>query len=660
MHRRVVFGVSAVLFTLLAVLVVVMTDLHDRTFPQSIGAQSSVNIDVSSSSLDDGEIFTELIALSDRLDLGLVKVAPDLSGDQSGRVFVVVGDRNPFAATAPLFNDNDAEVRDNTDLATSYATGQYLITSEDAQIGEFQQWLSENGVTFSVAQDSATGTLRALVAQRSFGVTVLAATALLGSLVLYWLSVKSRGRSLRVLAGTPTRRIQYEDIAGLMVPIVAAALFCGIITAGYVAVWHGWVFVPFVAQTLLLLDALVLSATLVCAVVMSTIAIPSTRMLADRVPEVTSLHRASLVLKAATFALVVATVAPAFTALGMSRDTAAQQAQWRSLSDQVSIAVPAAIGESGFQQLMEPMGKLIRDAEAQESVALSYTWPAQFVTDDGGDPGSYDAVALVNQHWLDLMGVSTEPDNDVPSGRTLRPAPEGQVPQNVQQWLGPNLELWTRDGASVDEAFATFGAYEYAATGDDSIPMASAGGGDLLFTENVLVIIAPSLYESFNDDFLTSIASTSNVVFSGLKPTQDLIRAHDLQDVTRVQYIAEEGLLLAQYTAYFAWLQGVALVALVVALSVAASISAFVVAIVRARRDFPLILSGLSWPATLGGRIATDWTVFAVLTVLILVARGFDKWPVVLGASLLAAVAVAFTHYVATQWSFANVSRRRI
>lgn len=660
MHRRVVFGVSTVLFTLLAVLVVVMTDLHDRTFPQSISAQSSVNIDVSSSSLDDGAVFAELTALSDRLDLGLVKVAPDLRGDQSGRVFVVVGERNPFAAVAPLFNDRDAEVRDNTDLATSYATGQYLITSEDAQVDEFKQWLSENGVTFSWAQDSATGTLRALVVQRSFGVTVLAATALLGSLVLYWLSVKSRGRSLRVLAGTPTRRIQYEDVAGLMVPIIAAALFCGVITVGYVAVWHGWVFAPFVAQTLVLLDALVLSATLVCAITMSMIAIPSTKMLADRIPEVTSLNRASLVLKAATFALVVATVAPAFTALGDSRDTAAQQAQWRSLSDQVSIAVPAAIGESGFQQLMEPMGELIREADAQESVALSYTWPAQFVTDDGGDPGSYDAVALVNQHWLNLMGVSIAPGNDVASGRALRLVPEGQVPQTVQQWLGPNLELWTRNGVSVDEAFAGFGVYEYVAAGDDSIPMASAGSGDLLFVQNVLVIVAPNLYESFNDDFLASIASTSNLVFSGLGPTQDLIRTHELQDVTRVQYIAEEGLLLAQYTAYFAWLQGVALVALVVALSVAASISAFVVAVVRARRDFPLILSGLSWPAILGGRVATDWAVFAVLTVLILVARGFDKWPLVLGASLLAAVAVAFTHYVATQWSFANVSRRRI
>lgn len=196
MHRSIVFGLSTVLFALLATLAVVMTDLHDRAFPQSIGAHATVSIDVSASSMDDDEVFAELGALSDDLGLGLVKVAPDLSGDQSGRVFVVVGERGPRVSAAPLFNDGTAQIRGSEALASSYASGQYLVTGDTARVAGFRDWLDREAIADRWTDDTTAGTLRALVVQQSFGVTVLAAISLLVALVLYWLSVS-------VAAGQP-------------------------------------------------------------------------------------------------------------------------------------------------------------------------------------------------------------------------------------------------------------------------------------------------------------------------------------------------------------------------------------------------------------------------------------------------------------------------
>ncbi|MBE7699606.1 hypothetical protein H9623_04690 [Oerskovia sp. Sa1BUA8] len=171
---------STVLFALLATLAVVMTDLHDRAFPQSIGAHATVSIDVSASSMDDDEVFAELGALSDDLGLGLVKVAPDLSGDQSGRVFVVVGERGPGVSAAPLFNDGTAQIRGSEALASSYASGQYLVTGDTARVAGLREWLDREAITARWTDDTTAGTLRALVVQQSFGVTVLAAISLLG------------------------------------------------------------------------------------------------------------------------------------------------------------------------------------------------------------------------------------------------------------------------------------------------------------------------------------------------------------------------------------------------------------------------------------------------------------------------------------------------
>lgn len=280
MHRQVILAISMVLFGLLAAAAMIVDDLHDRGYPVQLGAKSAVDLDFSESGMSDAEAFRQLGILSDRLELGLVKVAPDLGGDQSGQVFVMVGVQNSFPHSIQRFGDQpDAEVRENASLEHSYARGQYLITGETTRLAEFNAWLTDHGVSSSWHDDTLGDRLLLLMRQSSFATSLVAAAALMVSLVLYWLSVKARGRALRVLAGVSTWRIQYEDLGGFLAVMSAAAVVCNAVAVVYVGLTHGWVFVPHYARELLTFDTIVIVATMVCAVAMSVVSWPSAAML---------------------------------------------------------------------------------------------------------------------------------------------------------------------------------------------------------------------------------------------------------------------------------------------------------------------------------------------------------------------------------------------
>jgi hypothetical protein len=214
----------------------------------------------------------------------------------------------------------------------------------------------------------------------------------------------------------------------------------------------------------------------------------------------------------------------------------------------------------------------------------------------------------------------------------------------------------SRDRLTTAEALSKVSFYRYAGPG--AFPTSLSG--DLKFSNDTIIVVVPSVHDVFNDDFLASTASSSNLVFTGLGPTQELVAQHGLQKEVNVKYVAEEGVLRAQLTAYFAWLQGISLVALVVALVVAALIGAFITAVLKARRDFPLRLAGKRWAEILADRVAKEWSVGVALIGLVVLFQGLD------GGVLLAFVAAAgllvspLTHLVAARWAFANVSLRRM
>jgi hypothetical protein len=655
-HKWIVVAVSAVLLALLAAAAVIVADLHDRGYPVQLGAKSSFSLDFADSGMSDEEAFRQLGILSDRLGLGLVKVAPDLGGDQSGEAFVVVGTRGSFPETIRRFGDQpDARIRGSAALENSYASGQYLVTGESARLAEFEGWLEAHRVGSEREDDRLGGILRLLVVQSSFATSLLAAAALMVSLVLYWLSVKAKGRALRVLAGVSTWRIQYEDLVGFLVAISTAAVLCGAVAVTYVGLAYGWVFVPYYAWALLTFYAVVIVATMACAGAMSAASWPSAAMLAAREPAVKSLRKTSVVLKAATFALVLAAVAPAHAAYTDAQAAAAEQARWKSLADQVALSFGAGVEESEFQRIMPRVGNLVKDAEERDRVALSYTWDNEMAN---GELEPYAYLSFTNQRWLDLMldGDRGGADRGSQPEPGLIPLPRDQVPDGVRRFVGEEVAFQSRDELTAAEALSGVSFYRYAGPG--AFPMSLSG--DLEFSNDTIIVVVPGVHDIFNDDFLVSTASSSNLVFTGLGQTQELVARHELQKQVNVKYVAEEGVLRAQFTAYFAWLQGISLVALVVALVVTALIGAVITALLKARRDFPLRLAGKRWAEILAERVAREWIVGVALVGLVILVRGLD------GGVLVAVIAVAgllvspLTHFVAARWAFMNVSLRRM
>jgi hypothetical protein len=657
LHKKIAVAVSALLFALLAVVVTLLVDMHDTTFPQQLGTKSVVNLDFGTSELEDDDAITQLGQLSDRLGVGLVKVAPDLSRDQTGQIFVKAGLEGDLPDRIRRFgNEDDAEVRSKAALEHSYASGEYLVTGATDRLPELRDWLTTHRVIGKWNDNNLGTTLKLVVRQGSFATSLLAATALMLSLVLYWLSVKARGRALRALAGVSVWRVQYEDLAGFLVAMALAAVVVDVIAVAYIGFAQGWTFAPLYASILLTFNAIVFVLTMACAVVMSVASWPGPAMLANRDPAVKSLRRVSVALKGLTFVLVLAAVTPAFTAYTNARSTALQQAQWKSLADQVALSFPAAMGESGFQEIMGKVGDVVHDAEQRRAVALSYTWDRESL--QGVDLGTYDTLSLVSQSWLQLMLDKRDGGMSAGDPPGLTPLSPDQLSGDAKRFLGEGLAVWSREDSTAAEAMGKVAFYHFSES--VQIPLALAGNGDLVFPKDAIVVVAPNLHSLFDDSFLASAASSRNLVFTGLGPTQALVAQHGLQDKLTVKYAAEEGVLLAQFTAYFAWLQGVSLAALTVALIVSSLIAAFIAAVLRARRDFPLRLAGQRWSEILVGRIATEWFVGAALALMLILLRGGQGALLVAAAAAVGLFASPITHLLATRWTFTKVRQRRL
>ncbi|HEX5543438.1 MAG TPA: hypothetical protein VFX60_18110 [Micromonospora sp.] len=652
-HGRVVAGVTVVVFALMAVLAAVLTDLRDRSLPLESGASAAVTLEFSESGLSDQEAFAELGRLSDELNLGLVKVTGDLGADQSGQVLTVVGERKALPSRLLRFGDlPDAQVRGPEALAHSRAGGRYLITGDEAGRVQLQEWLTERQIGQYWQSDGYGATVRMIAYQGAFAACFLATVVLLVAVSVYWLASRARQRALRVLAGAAPGRIVVEDVIGLMVPITLSGLAVHAAAAAYVAFAHGSGFLPYFLTILALLQLLVVLAALAAVVVLSVVSWPKTAALARREPAVRRYRPVATTLKALTFVLVISTVSPAYGALRLATAAADEQAQWRLLADQVSLTFHYAL-EKEFNEIKGPATAVALRAEQDGAVSLSHAWTAEYLDLGGQERQSYGGLALVTQHWLEL--VETD-DAD------LTAVSFGDLPEVVRSFLLPSLEIWQRD-TSADPGELVEALSYYRFDGELALPVAGSGGdGKLIFFDRVILAVAPKL-GVFNEDFLASSATSSNLIFTGLEPTQQLVADEGLADVVRVQYMAEDGLLRAQFLAYFAWLHGISLAALVAAMVICAAVGSVISALLNIRRDFQLRLAGTSAARILAHRMAPEVAVGLGLVAAILMLtlwRGSPGAPLIIAAGALGLLISTLCHFAAHRWTFSAVINRAV
>ena len=656
-YKRIIIAVAGALFSLLALLAAIITDLYDRDYPQAIGVESRLNLNFSESGLSVTEAFAELEELDARWNLGLVKIAPDLARDGDGQIFAALNKGGLPDKFTWFRGDGGGKVVGKERLAASYPDGFYLVTGEKAHLAKFEDTLKNAGVKVNRRDASMFDSLAFVVQERGFAAAVLAAFALIAALALFWLSLRARGRALRVLGGCPTVRIQMQDLAGFGGALLVSAGAIALAAACYVGVFHGWMYVGTFLKALVSLEATVIAVSLLAALVMSASAWPSAAMLATRQPAVKSLRKAAIVIQALTFLLVVAAAGPAWSAYKHSSAMAAEMAQWKRLADQAAIVFATELDE---MDRMEPkIGELVKDAESLDAVAFSYTYMKEMAMPVNF--GEYSAISYVNQRWLDLVTTGA-------SQAAVTPVPNESIPEGIIQMIREEAELLSREGLS-EELLEQF---QFLQPADGfRLPVAQGGGGDRLhFADDVLVVVVPSLFGTYNDSSLTSMISSSNVVFTGVTATQQLLKRHglDVQSLRtdgfkgelKVVYYAEEGILMAQFAAYVVWLQNLALIALVVAFTVASAISALITALLQAKRDFPLRLAGRSWVPILQSRVAKEMLVGVGLVGIVLLIQKPDAAGAILVAAAYGLLAVPMTHLFAARWCFDRASRRRI
>ncbi|MFS0614602.1 hypothetical protein [Bacillus subtilis] len=657
MYKRMIVIVSGVLFTLLALLAAIITDLNDRDFPQAIGSKSRLDISFNESEFSINEAFSKLKELDARLGLGLIKIAPDLASDKDDKIFVTLNGEGPPDEFTWFNGDETGKIVGKDRLDFSYPDGVYLVTGNTARLSEFEDTLKDAGVKMTRWDASILDSLVFVVMERGFTTVVLASLALTASLALFWLSVKARGRALRILGGSPIVRIQMQDLTEFGGALLISAGIVAIVATSYVGVFHGWMYVSTFIKVLISLQVVVMAISMLAALIMSASAWPSATMLATRQPAVKSLRAVSIVIQALTFILVVATAAPAWSAYKHSSAKAVEMAQWKKLSNQVSIVFATDTDEMAD---MEPkIGEMVKDAESAEAVALSYTytqemWPSI-------DFGKYSAVSFVNQGWLDLVTKGAKQ-------RAIAPVSYHKLSEELIHGIQEEIEVLSNKEHSKNrfESIQFFHPVE-----GFRFPVAQGGGGESLhFGDDILLAVVPSLSDTFNDSTLTSMISSSNVVFTGVTATQQLLERHSL-DVRalrdrgingelKVIYIAEEGILQAQFAAYLAWLQNLSLIAQVIAFSVATAISALITATLQAKRDFPLRVAGRSWMRILQSRVGKELFVGGILVSIIVMLQRPNVLGIVLLIAAYGLLMVPLSHLFAASWCFNGVSKRRI
>ncbi|WP_080635099.1 hypothetical protein [Salinispora pacifica] len=660
LYKRVVVAVSGALFSLMALVAVIVTDLHDRDFPQAITAHSRLGLDFGESQFSDREAFSVLTQLDADLSLGLLRIAPDLIGDGDGdgneQIFVALNDGNLPATFHSFSGVGTARIVDRDRLTNSSPDGSYLVSGSLSGLTELESRLAGKGVRVTRTDASVISSLGFVLQEGGFAVPVLAAFALIATLALFWLSMKARSRALRVLAGCPTLRIQAQDLGGFAAALLLPAAAVTIAATSYVGLARGWLYIDVFVKVLAGVEGTVIAVALFVALIMSASAWPSTAMLATRQPAVKSLRLAAVVLQALTFLLVVSTADPAWSAYRNSSAQAAEMAQWKNLANQVTIQL--GISDDEMTSLEPLIGNLVEDGEKAGMIASSYTFHNETW---GSGFGDYSAVSFVNQQWLDLTTINA------PAG-ALTPVPYQDVSGMLSREFTDTFSLLSRGKRPGTEVLSGF-EYLQPASGF-RLPVAQGGGGDLHFLGNVLVAIVPSLHQTFNDRNLTSMLSTRNVLFTGVAATQDLLERNGLsagalvgqgvEGDLSIVYVAERGILRAQFMAYMAWLMNLALAALAVAFTVATLISALITALLHVKRDFPLRLSGRPWAQILQSRVMRESLAGSALIGLVALFQRPDNIAALLVAALCGMIIVPLGHVWAASWFFSGVSRRRI
>lgn len=653
MHRRLLMVSSALMCVLAVFLAWVLSDLHDRSLPQEFHPSAVISVTLPDG-MSDVDAFSQLREQNTKLGLGLVKIVPDMERGTDAQVFIPLPGTVLRGVTSSSLirrfgSVPNGRIADISRLDSASAGGQYLVCGRwDTSTREsVNVWATRTGVRLDYDGDDATSNFRMLLGTPSFRVAVGATIALVAVLVVFWLSSKARSRALRVLAGVPAWKIQYDDTLALLRPMLLVALVVDVIAVLVVLATRGWVFVPYLLRVIALCESVALGCLLMFTFVISAVCWPSAHMIAMRSPMPQGLSRASALIKALVFVAMLAVIAPSVTSLNTASDAAQEQSVWQRLRNQVSVSFDA-----NNSDLTTSMAAMIHAMAQHNMIALSYAF-----TDDQLEHSAIDApvTGIVTRSWLDLIDINP----DTTAGIT--PISDTQLPEQAQQIVS-QFTTWANDDT---QAARLRSQSHYYMVDGVTVPLLKGGSDEMLFPRHATIIVVPDV-KSFSDSgFLIPALSSRNIVMSGLDDTRRQVVRAGLGNAVSVRYIAEEQILRAQFSAYFAWMQAATIVLLLAAFVIITVVGADVRATLRAKHDYPLLLYGYA-PARLAALTMLTETLLALIATGILcgllIAQHTDSTIMMLLiiVAILATVFSAMCHRATVRARFRAINYRTL
>ncbi len=618
---RILVRVTAAGVTLfLAVIAALYVMAEEDGFPD--GAEYTASVNFTQSPQSKTELVSALEALAADAKLRLVKVVAGPEDFLSTRSLYVFG---PDAPTTPQplswFRPGvTGQLRAATDLGDTPLDGTFVYSGSARATAALDAWFKRSGATATIQHRDAGTIFGYALLNTGAWLPFLTCLILLTTVSVCWYALRARARALKILCGTPKRRILVDDLGSLLricvLPVAGATLTSIVIV---IASGRASSLTPF-ALALGALIAISLVAMVIAGLLTSALTWPSVATIASRRPPEGHFATIAEVLKIATLLLIALLLPPVVSAAQESSNFTRQQTSWASLDRYVSLRLG---GPSDGDSLPAGLTDLARDADEKGSLAFSY---AQGTADNPAlAANGYDGLVMVNRAYLEAVApaLGFTPEEAGPLGTAGEPVTDTQLPVNISRYLASSFPLWNRAGRTDAGRETVLPAFRY--TGTEPFPGISPVPGDLRLLSRPLILVTDSVTTTFTDGFLESTISSGNLIFGDSAWVQAYLRETPLgSHVRSVDRVSDAGLYAAQQQSMVAQTLTLSALLVLLALLTSIAVSAWISALTRSRRLFVQRTSGWTWPRILAGRIRWEATLAALVTLALILPRFGD------------------------------------
>lgn len=616
MVNNVVRLTSLIACFLLAFVASIQLDVMESSVP--VGTQYNVYLAVTGSKVSKPEAVKALDSITDQYGLKIEKIVPDPEDYLHGRSLYRFGIAKPVTPGSLTWYDPSwhGQLLPSSSIGPASLDGQYAVSGSAAGLTALEDWAKSSDVrsVFLPRPSWIEMTFSAIAFSGSYAI-IVAVLFLFLAAIMTWYAARSRAKTLKILAGASTRRIESEELSRLALLLVVPATIVLIASTLIVGIRSGFSYVGPFLETFLPLVALGVVFALIVSVCVSVFSWPSVEQIASRLSPLRKFRTISEVVKVMTLICAMVFIPLAVSTIGTSLNATQTAGRWTDLKDQFNInnfgTRPGSVED---ENSVVNFKKLVTEADQSGLLTIGFRQAALSKPGQGpASTGEFDGIFYANPKYLELNHISLTPQAQQPY---LEKIDVRSIPVEIQEDYAPTIELQLQQTEPLNtQTWSPFEVYRY--HGKDGFPAITVNGSPTIETlRNPLILLIRTPGTTMSGEFLQAATSQDGVLFSDHEKLTSLLIKHDLASgVTSIDRAADSGLVMLQYQTRTLYLQLGAAVILLVALIFSSWLAASTWAISRVRHLVPMRVSGLSWQAILRKRILWEIILACALTV---------------------------------------------